>query len=72
MVAADGTGRISYINRAAEALLDWPVGESVGQPLTLLIPTRLHAGEVRAESKGLGEGATFTAWLPLASSAPVA
>lgn len=42
LVAADGTGRIVYANRAVERLLGWPPVELVGRPLTVLQPVRTH------------------------------
>jgi PAS domain S-box-containing protein len=43
VVAADATGRIVYANAAAERLLGWPAGGLLGQPLTSLMPPRMHA-----------------------------
>lgn len=38
VVAADSSNRIVYGNRAVGLLLNWPIGELVGQPLTVIIP----------------------------------
>ncbi|MCA1829215.1 MAG: GAF domain-containing protein [Myxococcales bacterium] len=35
-------GRVAYANRAAEKLFAWGRGELVGQPLTVLMPPRMH------------------------------
>lgn len=42
VVAADQSGRIVYVNAAAETLLGWPAGELIGQPLIALVPPRLR------------------------------
>jgi PAS domain S-box-containing protein len=42
VIAADGSGRIVYVNRAAEKLLGWHAAELVGHPLLAIIPARLH------------------------------
>jgi PAS domain S-box-containing protein len=42
VVAADDDGVIVYTNRATEALLGWPAGELIGQPLTTIVPGRLR------------------------------
>jgi PAS domain S-box-containing protein len=42
VVVADGTHRVVYANAAAERLLDWPVQELVGQPITAFVPSRLQ------------------------------
>jgi PAS domain S-box-containing protein len=42
VVAADVRGRIAYLNHAATALLGWTPEEADGQPLTLLMPARMH------------------------------
>ena len=43
VVAADQAGRIVYVNRSAEALLGWPSGTLLGQPLTAIQPPRMRA-----------------------------
>jgi PAS domain S-box-containing protein len=45
LVACDGTERILYANPAAERLLGWKLLELTGQPLTCLLPQRLHTFE---------------------------
>jgi len=42
VMAADEEGRILYANPAVEKLLGWSAAELVGQPLTAIIPPRLH------------------------------
>ncbi|QSQ11340.1 ATP-binding protein [Myxococcus landrumensis] len=42
LVACDGNERISFLNRAAERLLDWKREDLEGQPVSRLFPQRLH------------------------------
>ncbi len=42
LVACDGAERILYLNPSAERLLGWTQAELAGQPLTRLLPERLH------------------------------
>jgi PAS domain S-box-containing protein len=42
IVTADGRGRICDFNRAAEQTFRYAAGEVVGQPLTILMPERIH------------------------------
>lgn len=43
IVSADAEGRITYVNRAAQAMFGYTPGEMLGQPLTMLMPERLRA-----------------------------
>ncbi|HEV3166601.1 MAG TPA: PAS domain S-box protein, partial [Isosphaeraceae bacterium] len=43
VVVCDSTHRIVYLNPAAERLLGWQAAELVGQPVTTVIPDRLHS-----------------------------
>ncbi|HZX31410.1 MAG TPA: CHASE domain-containing protein [Rhodocyclaceae bacterium] len=42
IISADGEGRITYFNRAAEALFGYRRPEIIGQPLGILVPERLR------------------------------
>ena len=42
IVIADGRGRITYVNPAAERIFGYPASEVVGQSLELLMPERYH------------------------------
>jgi PAS domain S-box-containing protein len=42
VVVADRTGRITYVNHAAERLLGWPAEELVGRPIAAIIPPGLR------------------------------
>jgi PAS domain S-box-containing protein len=42
VVAANGSGRITYVNGAAERLLGWCAADLIGQPLTTIMPDRLR------------------------------
>jgi PAS domain S-box-containing protein len=44
---ADVEGRITYFNRAAEALFGYTTSDVLGQPLTLLMPARFREGHVQ-------------------------
>ena len=48
VIAADASGRITHANPAAERAFGWPAAALVGQPLTVLIPERLHAAHATA------------------------
>jgi PAS domain S-box-containing protein len=39
LVLLDAAGRVLYLNPAAERLLGWPLGETLGQPFLRLLPT---------------------------------
>ncbi|WIG59979.1 MAG: hypothetical protein OJF49_002727 [Ktedonobacterales bacterium] len=41
-VVADHEGRITFVNRQAEALFGYPRAEMLGQPVELLIPAQFH------------------------------
>ncbi|MGA9746301.1 MAG: PAS domain S-box protein [Nocardioides sp.] len=43
VVAADPDGRVVWVNEAAAALFGWAAADLVGQPLTILVPERVHA-----------------------------
>lgn len=43
VVAAEATGRIAYFSTGAEAMFGRRAADVVGQPLTLLMPPRMHA-----------------------------
>jgi PAS domain S-box-containing protein len=43
VLASDEEGRVTYLNRAAERLLGWTSDQLIGQPLTVLMPERMHA-----------------------------
>jgi PAS domain S-box-containing protein len=42
LIASTRDGRIAYMNQAACDLLGWDPADCVGQPLTLLMPARMH------------------------------
>ncbi|MCI0528611.1 MAG: PAS domain S-box protein [Nitrospira sp.] len=42
IVTADSCGNITYFNKGAERMFGYSMGDVVGQPLTLLMPERLH------------------------------
>src|SRR5262249_19521631 len=42
VIATDVHGRISFVNRAAAALLGWLPEELRGRPLTTIMPSRMH------------------------------
>ncbi len=42
IVTGDVDDRIAYVNPAAEELFGYPAASMIGQPLTLLMPERLH------------------------------
>jgi len=42
IISADDGGRITYFNHAAERMFGTPAKRALGQPLTLLMPERLH------------------------------
>ena len=42
VVVGDRTGRIVYLNRSAERLLDWSAEALVGQPITAIVPAALR------------------------------
>jgi PAS domain S-box-containing protein len=42
IIVADGDGRIRSWNQAAEEMFGWDASESVGLPLTILVPDRLR------------------------------
>ena len=44
-VACDGQERVIFLTRSAERLLGWKFEELRGQPVTVLIPPRLHTIE---------------------------
>ncbi len=48
VVVADAGGVIQYVNSATARLLGWRSDELAGQPLTVLIPERLHAAHWRS------------------------
>lgn len=50
MVLVDGSGRMTFVNRNAEALFGYSREELMGQPLEMLVPERMrmqHPGHVR-------------------------
>ncbi|MDP9417987.1 MAG: PAS domain S-box protein, partial [Actinomycetota bacterium] len=47
VVVADTQGVIQYVNSAATRMLGWRGEELTGQPLTVLIPERLHPAHTR-------------------------
>jgi PAS domain S-box-containing protein len=44
IISADRSGRIRYMNPAAERTFGYPEGEAMDQPLTILMPQRFHEG----------------------------
>ncbi|WP_374668082.1 PAS domain S-box protein, partial [Ramlibacter sp.] len=44
IITVDASQTIVLYNRAAERLFGWPAAEVIGQPLGMLIPSRLRAG----------------------------
>jgi PAS domain S-box-containing protein len=58
IVTGDPDDRITYVNPAAERLFGYAAPDMVGQPLTLLMPARMHAAHHDAYSRyaRTGEG----------------
>ena len=58
VVIADDKGLIVFINAAFERMFGWSAAESVGQPLSMIIPPALrhahHLGFSRFQSTGKG------------------
>lgn len=46
IVSADSSGRIVHFNQAASRTFGYGIEETVGQPLTLLMPARFHAAHL--------------------------
>ncbi len=42
IISADERGRIVYFNRGAERMFGYPAEKTLGRPLTILMPARLH------------------------------
>jgi PAS domain S-box-containing protein len=47
IISADGEGRIRYWNPGAARIFGYPVEEVLGQPITMLMPSRLRDGHER-------------------------
>ena len=43
IIASDASGRIVFLNPAAERLLGWPTEAAAGRPLSILMPVRMRA-----------------------------
>jgi PAS domain S-box-containing protein len=56
VVMADGAGRIVYANTAAERLLGWQAGSLPGEPLTAIMPARMHAAHQAGLARYLATG----------------
>jgi PAS domain S-box-containing protein len=56
VIVAGRDMNITYVSAASEALLGWPPGELVGQPLTVLIPERLQSPHLAAFHRFVGTG----------------
>jgi len=56
IIGADGTGNIVYANRAAEAMFGYTAEELVGQPLTILMPSRFHDDHVAGLARYVATG----------------
>ena len=56
VVAADASNRIVYLNEATARLLGWTRDELLGQPLTVIQPSRFHAAHLLAFQRFMATG----------------
>src|SRR5919108_1090043 len=47
IVSADSEGNIIFFNKAAERIFGYSAADTIGKPLTLLMPERFHAPHIR-------------------------
>jgi PAS domain S-box-containing protein len=56
VLASDESGRVLYLNAAAERLLGWPTAELLGKPLTTIMPPRLRPAHEQAFQRFMTTG----------------
>lgn len=56
IVSADRTGRVTYVNTAAQSMFGYDAEEVLGRPLTMLMPKRFRARHQRGLDKYLQSG----------------
>lgn len=59
-VFADDQGRVLYMSRDCEQLFGWKVGEVVGKPVTILMPSRFHKPHQRGLARVVSKGGLDT------------
>jgi PAS domain S-box-containing protein len=56
IISADRNGNLTYWNKAAERMFEYPTGDVVGQPLTFLMPVRFREAHLAGLSRRVSTG----------------
>jgi PAS domain S-box-containing protein len=69
VVASDESGKVLYLNAAAEGLLGWSAAEVIGKPLTTIMPARLRPAHEEGFRRFMATGRSTIVGRPVRVSA---